>query len=345
MNQPNHSIGLLILGMHRSGTSALAGALETLGINLSNNLFEADPAINERGYWENKSIVDLNNRILAHLKSSWSDPRPLPTEWWLTPGIKSFQDEAQTIIDTEFSDSPIWAIKDPRVCKLLPFWQQILAARRQTTAYVLILRDPREVAKSLAQRDSIRTEHASLLWLEHVLEAERGTRGMPRVILTYDELLSDWQKVALRVNELCEYRLPTDSDHINKAPESFLSQKLKHHHAELNPQWPCEKLAFELYLSVVRGEDISTAADKSQLALSHLREILMPWIADAGSLRSRIFELETILDSRGVSQQERELAHLQKEIERVKTSISWRITAPLRVAWNLLRRVLPRRNG
>ena len=75
---------VIVLGMHRSGTSAVAGALGVLGVNLGERLVQAQ-ADNPKGYWEHADAVQLHERLLAALGSAWEDPRELPVDWTQTP--------------------------------------------------------------------------------------------------------------------------------------------------------------------------------------------------------------------------------------------------------------------
>jgi hypothetical protein len=72
---------VLVLGMHRSGTSALTGILNILGADLGLNMMKAAED-NERGFFENRSIYNINEKILESLGSSWDSPFPLPENWW-----------------------------------------------------------------------------------------------------------------------------------------------------------------------------------------------------------------------------------------------------------------------
>ncbi len=114
---------LLILGMHRSGTSALARVVNLLGFDAGNKLMGPVEGDTPRGFWENVEIVDLHDRLLATLASSWSDTNPLPRDRWSSPDIYPFRRELEEILDRNFSEQAYWMVKDPRLCRLLPFWQ------------------------------------------------------------------------------------------------------------------------------------------------------------------------------------------------------------------------------
>src|SRR4051794_4592372 len=75
---------ILVLGMHRSGTSAIARMLNLCGADLGRDLLPAK-ADNERGFWENKAILALNEKLLENLNLRWHDLVALPDAWRSTP--------------------------------------------------------------------------------------------------------------------------------------------------------------------------------------------------------------------------------------------------------------------
>ena len=120
------SDGIIVLGMHRSGTSALTGMLHHLGCALGNRIMPAEKGVNEKGFWENDDIVRINEEILSEIRRSWDDPRLYPDEWWESEKILDYSNEIYELIENELLIHPIWCIKDPRICRLLPLWKNIL---------------------------------------------------------------------------------------------------------------------------------------------------------------------------------------------------------------------------
>jgi hypothetical protein len=181
---------LLVLGMHRSGTSALAGALARLGVELGPRLIEAAPD-NPLGYWEHAGVVEIHDRLLHALGSSWEDPRELPAGWIEHPAALEAARELEALLAADFARSPLWAVKDPRLCRFLPLWLPLLARMGIQAKALAIVREPGQVARSLAKRDGIGAAHAELLWLRAASEIAEGTQGLPRALLDYEALLAD----------------------------------------------------------------------------------------------------------------------------------------------------------
>lgn len=183
---------LLVLGMHRSGTSALARVLSLLGGELPRTLMPAQPD-NPEGFWESLPISRANERWLRALDRDWSDPRPLPVDWRERLGFAGAVREAGAILEAEFPAASLWIVKDPRLCRLAPVWLEALAGLGVPAAALLCLRDPREVAASLARRNGLGLPSASLGWARYLLDAERHTRGLPRALVHFEALLGDWR--------------------------------------------------------------------------------------------------------------------------------------------------------
>ena len=194
------STALVVLGMHRSGTSALTGMLHRLGVALGEHLM---PATNDnpRGYWEHADIVKVHERLMSALGWGWEDIRSLPTGFENSAAGEIAQAELTALLHRDFAGVPLWGLKDPRLCRLMPLWAPLLAVEEVEPRYLLAIRHPLDVAASLAARDGIGMARGLLLWLGHLLDAERATRGKRRAIVHYEELIGGrgWRTVAERI--------------------------------------------------------------------------------------------------------------------------------------------------
>ncbi len=179
---------LLVLGMHRSGTSAMAGLLASSGLLCPAGSPPADP-FNPRGYWEPLQLLACHNALLDEAGGRWDDPHLAP----LAPTPARLQQLARALQADFPAGDPLAValIKDPRQCRLQPLWNALLAQRGLEAAVVLMQRHPLAVAASLARRDGLPLSRGLLLWLQHQLEAERHTRHLPRVRLDFQQLLQD----------------------------------------------------------------------------------------------------------------------------------------------------------
>lgn len=188
-------VAVLVLGMHRSGTSALAGLLDGLGCRGPETPIVANTG-NPRGYFESIPICALNDAILSALGSRWDDWRPLRPDWHLSPRMAEFHDEARRVITEEYGAASMIYLKDPRICLLLPFWQSVLADMGYRCVHLHTHRNPADVAASLETRSEKYAGVGQLIWLNHVLQAERKSRGLTRAFTSYSALLHDPKAVA-----------------------------------------------------------------------------------------------------------------------------------------------------
>ncbi len=186
---------VLILGMHRSGTSALSELLIALGCDAPATPMPAAEE-NPRGFFESYPLYKQHEALLASAGSSWNDYRPFPASWLDSPKADEFRDRIRTTVETEYGDSGFFALKDPRICRFLPFWTGLLDEMQIQPVIVHTHRNPLEVSASLSRRNAFAPEYGYLLWLRHVLDAEAGSRGLPRAFTSYDQLLANWGGVA-----------------------------------------------------------------------------------------------------------------------------------------------------
>ncbi|MFM8971714.1 MAG: hypothetical protein ACKOOG_03550 [Actinomycetota bacterium] len=181
-------MGVFVVGMHRSGTSAVAAALRDLGLDAgAETALMAADAANPAGYYEVRDIADLDDEILGLLGGRWDAPPILPDGWENDPALTPWVRKAMT---TRASRLPgdRWLLKDPRVSLLLPLWRRALLDR---CAAVLVVRNPMEVAWSVALRNGIPTMTGLALWAAYNRAAIRGLGGLPVYVCDYDRLVAD----------------------------------------------------------------------------------------------------------------------------------------------------------
>ena len=220
-------IALIILGMHRSGTSALTGVLNLMGVSLGKELLQPQPD-NPKGFFENKEITLFNEKVLLPiLDSTWWDLKPVKIEQLINSN--DLIEKAKDIITRNFQEETIFAIKDPRMCILFPFWEKVLKDLGIDIKVIIPLRNPYEVAMSLKHRNSFTLEHGVLLWCKHVLYAEHYSRNYKRVFVYFDELLNNPKKVIKKIKYKLNIIFPQNFESVHKEIEEFLEKNLKHY--------------------------------------------------------------------------------------------------------------------
>ncbi|WP_279485866.1 sulfotransferase family protein [Aeromonas veronii] len=184
---------VFVLGMHRSGTSAVAGAIATSGICFGQTFIDLQGDVNEKGFWEHAELVAINEALLAELSAHWFDPFSIYARYaagW-QPSSALFQRMCDFLSHPEFGDAALCGLKDPRLSVLLPWWQQALRRVGHDVCYLLMNRQVGQVAHSLQRRDKMGILLGSLLWNEYTFCAEYYTRKSSRCWLDYEALIAE----------------------------------------------------------------------------------------------------------------------------------------------------------
>ena len=219
---------VMIVAMHRSGTSALSRALNLLGGDMPPRLIEADQW-NAAGYWESKPIKDLNEEMLVSGGGEWSEWLEFNPDWFKSSAVQRFRDRAIELVGSEFTDSPLFIFKDPRLSILMPFWRSIFDELGIDQVAIHPLRNPVEVARSLERRNNFLMSKGVLLWLRYTLDGERGTRGLRRIFTTFDDLLEDPAGLIGRTQDDLGLVWPRNSIKARREIAQFLSADMRHH--------------------------------------------------------------------------------------------------------------------
>ena len=214
----------LVLGMHRSGTSALANLLALAGADLPRDVMPADEH-NARGYFEPWRIAVFNDRRLAAAGSAWDDPfaalAPPPAD------EDTWREEARGLFRAQFGRRRRPLLKDPRVSVLASLWRSVLEAEGLALRVLIPIRHPLAVAGSLAKRDSFSARKSVMVWCAYMLAAEAASRDLPRAFVDYDALLEDWRpQIAAAEAQLGE-PLPALTATAGRKIDAFLSTELR----------------------------------------------------------------------------------------------------------------------
>lgn len=214
--------------MHRSGTSALTRLLSVAGAKLPNRMLGANTS-NETGHWEPQALLDYHDRWLAEVGSSWNDWRRLDLSRMSPARIDAVRMQTADILDQDFGSAELFVVKDPRICRFVGFFIEIVRSQGARVVPVLPFRNPLEVIDSLEARDRLSRPTAALLWLRHVLEAEAATRSLPRAIVSYENLIKDWKSQLQSISRSCDVRFRYGASEIEPIVSEFLSPDRRHH--------------------------------------------------------------------------------------------------------------------
>jgi hypothetical protein len=177
-------MGVYVLGMHRSGTSAVTRVVNLLGVPIgrAERLMVARED-NPAGFWEHVGLMHVNDALLARLGGSWdAPPDHAPDAVDLADLVARARDEFNATYDGDG-----FVYKDPRVSVLLPFWRAVLGER--ATVAIVVLRNPLDIAQSLLHRNQLAVSYSLALWEHYLRVLLRDVAGMPLLVVDYDALV------------------------------------------------------------------------------------------------------------------------------------------------------------
>ncbi|WBU53489.1 glycosyltransferase [Paracoccus sp. SCSIO 75233] len=256
---------LIILGMHRNGTSFLAHCTEVLGFSLP--LDRGGPAEdNRQGHFEPQAIVDLNNLAMARAGAWWARIGPLaegPT-----------RPEIEDALDESFGDARKIVLKDPRLSLLMDQWRPALEEAGPTSALIAI-RHPGETATSLARRDAIGTDLSFLSWMAHTFASLDASIDMPRSLVLFPDWIGDVKTTLTRIASVAGVDLPNGA--VGKVEARFDADAV-HGGQQLSADTPeIDLLARDLFELLARHARSGTMPDTEELApfQKRFRELAM----------------------------------------------------------------------
>jgi hypothetical protein len=179
---------VVVIGMHRSGTSALTEAIGLLGCSIGDTAdFVSPRRWNPQGNWEHQRLIERNELVLELHGGTWFAPPRLPDGWAsarraqaMVPGLRA---EFAAIYPPQG-----WVWKDPRACLTLPLWMR---AWDSAPVAVMAFRHPLAVARSLAARNGFSRRHGLALWEVYNAQALWNLRGLPTAVHRYERALED----------------------------------------------------------------------------------------------------------------------------------------------------------
>ncbi|HEV2189795.1 MAG TPA: glycosyltransferase [Stellaceae bacterium] len=318
------STALVVLGMHRSGTSALTGMLHHLGVALGDRLMAATPD-NPRGYWEHGDIVAIHERMMAALGWGWDDIRSLPAGFDREETAQAARRELVAILNRDFAGVPLWGLKDPRLCRLMPLWVELFAEERVEPRYLLAMRHPLDVAESLAARDGMSAAWGALLWLGHSLDAERATRGAKRFIVHYEDLVGapGWRAIAAGIASKFQLDWPQAGPDAEAAVDAYLAPELRRRRGSDSVGSASGKLAAwvaAVYHAFRADQHVEEVCDAVGRELAAAGELFLPVIGRVRheAARERAEHQRSLAEvSRQFDRSQHEAAELRDQLQRV----------------------------
>jgi len=322
----------MVVGMHRSGTSAVTGGLGALGFGTPHPDDRMDENESNPDHWESVSINRFDERLLALLGGSWEAPPDLPANWENATALHQVSDFG-SVVTVAYRDPGPLVWKDPRLCLVLPYWRRVLPP---PLAAVLVWRSPLAVARSLHRRDGMHLADGVALWERYNRCALEHLVGVDTYVCRYETVLDDPRGEFTRVADWLS-SLPQFSPHAS--------------------QWQLEPAIATIAGGADRTPEVDPDPDDELLLAQH-RELITRLSALGGGHQSlgptplmsesswttaliaarrgnRTRELDRLESER--NSLEAELKEKQRALEQLYGSTIWRISKPLRSLASLIR--------
>ena len=239
---------IVVLGMHRSGTSVIARGLQVVGVNLGDRLMPAVVDINEKGFWEDLDIVHFNDTLLESCGRIWDSLDALQPVDVEALCEKGFLIRAIELLRKKMAGHARFGFKDPRTVKMLPFWTRVFDAGKFDVRFVLAIRNPLSVIKSLGKRDYFITEKSYYLWQEYLISCLANIGKTATIVVDYDQLMANPES---QLKHIADW-LGTELDHQDLATyrQEFLEESLQHTRfaqTDINSDSCAPQMVLEIY--------------------------------------------------------------------------------------------------
>lgn len=320
---------IVILGMARSGTSAIARGLKALGVDLGEKLTPSSERWNPKGFFEDTDIVyKINRGVLYALDHPWMSVNLVEKMQKDTGALHDLKDSAVGLLRQRMANSQYWGFKDPRTSKLVPFWRDVFATLNVQDSYVIALRNPLSSAHSYQSLSGCDIEEALLLWLMHLVPAIEDTHDKTRVVVSYDLLLQDPHLQLSRVKIGLDLPDLADPSEVDAYANEFLDKKLHHFEYEMedlrkHPATAVAPLCLKVYSLLLR-------IAKDEIKFDD-QEFISTW----QDVREELAHVYPIYNYINVLLKRNK--QLERKIRTTHKSILWKMLYPLRMIDDALR--------
>src|SRR6266542_5664861 len=231
---------VMVLGMHRSGTSLCSHVLSALGLDMTDNMaapgHDGPGKDNPLGHWERWEIVEFHDRILGLYNQGFFSPLhdfALPVAWWADPRVAEVRREITAFLERRMGNG-YFGFKDPRTVRLMPIWHQIVNELKLAPNIVFCLRNPAQVARSLNERDGFSLDTGEYRWFSYTVDFFRYTKSAEIRTIEYESWFDDPAPNLAKLRNFLD--LPEDRAEFNLdlAISDLVHQEFRHDDARLS---------------------------------------------------------------------------------------------------------------
>jgi hypothetical protein len=275
---------VLVLGMHRSGTSALSGLLVKSGLDGPVDLMPPTRN-NPRGYFESLGVMELNEYLLSAFQHSWATSKQIPAYLWEKEiaAVDAWRLGMLKQLTIRYPKEGRAVLKDPRLCVLLPALKPWLESTLIDTVVFFSIRHPAEVAESLHAAEGMKRSTSLHLWLEHVFCAERYSRSLSRIFVQYSDLLEEPAKILDKC--LCMLGIGNGKGNLNPSmineSIAFIDTELcRQRHENVCKAWIIEEESEYIYdFAVLIYQTIVNSLDDESRLHHSMNKFWLQWTA------------------------------------------------------------------
>jgi hypothetical protein len=365
---------VVILGLGRSGTSTFARALRIFGVDLGDNLTPPEIGVNDKGFFEDEDFLAINREMLTHLGVDWFYASDIPIPQSKVDALieKGFLERAAQLLSAKMSGKALYAFKDGRTTKLIPFWNAVFEkCNLDQPRYLIVVRNPISAAKSYRKYSKIDEKLTYMLWTGYTLAALKGSNQRKRVLSDYDRLLENPRREIARIGHHLDFEV--NQDEAEDFENNFLDPSLQHtiyteDDVAENDEIP--EITKKLYRAILKVssdemrldseefqislekwideyakfsatfgfiDDLCLRCKKMQVELAYMAEIQ----DECGRLKDSETKLqaELVLLERVNAQAQQVISVQDRKIREIMGSRSMRLTSVMRSGANLLRKL------
>ena len=258
--RPKHHAGrrlIVVLGMRLSGSSLCANLLSLLGVDIVEGIGRS--ARDARAHhWERPELAAFHDLILNHFDRGWDGARQalsLPNDWLSDPFVEDIRQDIMDWLDSQLDNPRQLGFKDRRTCRLMPLWDTILAEFGLESGFVVCLRHPSQVARSLSEREGLGVAGALYRWMAHNYSVIEAVGDRPYTVIPYEKWFSEPGRNMATLAKVANAPWPPKFGGAGTHLLSAVDPDFRHD--ELQPGVHVPPIAIDLYNSIMSGERIA----------------------------------------------------------------------------------------